>query len=411
MFTRILSIASRTLRMDASKVFRQGSWVISETMVTAISSFLVMVVMANILPKDVYGTYKYILALGAMLTTFSLTGLPTALTRAIAQGSDRSFVQGCVLGLRWSVGITVGATACALYYHFNNNDVMALGLLFAGIALPVIKNFQLYESYLSGTLHFKQKTIIAGLQQLFFGVLLASVAYFSGSVLVLVGTFFFSQALVYSVTFVYVLTTYRPRTNATPETFEYSKHLSAMSILSEVANQIDEVLTFHFLGAAQLATYTVALNLPKRLKGIFYNFSNIILPYLSTKDVRTIRKTVPHKVFLLFCLLSSVTLVYILSAPYIFTYLFPQYTEAVIYSQVGALTILFTSTMPFRQALLAHAQKRSLYISQISIPLCKILLTLILLPRYGIWGVVTALLLTRLYNSILYSILFMRMRL
>jgi O-antigen/teichoic acid export membrane protein len=88
----------------------------------------------------------------------------------------------------------------------------------------------------------------------------------------------------------------------------------------------------------------------------------------------------------------------ILALPTIFQLLFPTYLDSVIYAQWLAISLIFIPELLFGQALVAHLQKRSLYIINISSNLLKIILLLILLPVYGIWGAVYTLLLYLFYS-------------
>ncbi len=83
-------------------------------------------------------------------------------------------------------------------------------------------------------------------------------------------------------------------------------------------------------------------------------------------------------------------LLYIIIAPYLFKFFFPKYIDAVLYSQVAILSLLFFQKKLIAYTALAHASKKILYSMSIYASFFKIFLLIILLPIYGIWGAIFA---------------------
>jgi len=111
------------------------------------------------------------------------------------------------------------------------------------------------------------------------------------------------------------------------------------------------------------------------------------------------------KAVLLWLFALSLIIPYWLVAPYLFEYVFPKYEEYVLYSQVFALIMLFFPAMLFDSALKAHEQVTALYIQQTVVPISKLVLLLILVPFFGLWGVIYTMLINRL-SAFLLNIFF-----
>ena len=72
---RLLRKSERYFKTDMVYVARGGFWVTAGNIVSALAAFGLAVAYANLLPKESYGTYKYILSLAGIIGAFSLTGL------------------------------------------------------------------------------------------------------------------------------------------------------------------------------------------------------------------------------------------------------------------------------------------------------------------------------------------------
>ena len=84
--------------------------------------------------------------------------------------------------------------------------------------------------------------------------------------------------------------------------------------------------------------------------------------------------------------------------------------DSVLYSQIYIFTILFLPTLFFKQSLIAHAQKKALYVLNTLIPIGKILLLLVLLPTYGIMGALMALFIVQIVHTGAAITFFMNMK-
>ena len=124
-----------------------------------------------------------------------------------------------------------------------------------------------------------------------------------------------------------------------------------------------------------------------RFNGIF---KTLALPKLAERDIAALKQTLPRKMALHFLAAAVVAAVYIALAPTFFRLLFPQYLDAVLYSQALGLVILSAPGMWMGQTLIAHMRKWELYVVNIINPLFKMGLFVALIPFFGIWGAIAA---------------------
>jgi len=406
---KLLRWSERYTKTDMVYLAKGGSALSFGYVVSMIVGLLFAIGLANFLPKDVYGQYSFVLSLAGIIGAFTITGLGTATTRAVAQGYEGTLHKSFLSYMRWGALTFLISSAGALYYYINENYTLALSLLIVGSLSPIAASSSLYNAYLTGKKKFTTKAIYNVIQNILPPIAILSVAYVSENVVYIILTYFLSTALIGGLLYVRTLQAFKPNKETNDETIGYAKHLSLMDILGSISLHIDKVLVFHYLGAVQLAIYTFAITVPRRLQSFNKILKTLVFPKIAEQSLESIRKNIAQKAFLLFLGAIGITAAYIFAAPYIFTYLFPQYTDSIIYSQFFALTLLFFPSMLYNQTLLAHMRKKELYIIKISAPILRIVLLLILLPLYGIWGAISAILLTRLIEFILQLVLFYRM--
>jgi len=377
-----------------------GFWVSVKRTISVITGLSLSSALANLLPREMFGNYKFLLSAGGILTAFSLTGMGVAVTQAVSQGYEGSVKKGLQINLRWSVGMIVLSLGASLYYYINENNLLGTGFLILATTLPLIQSFNLAPAFLKGKKEFKKEAYYS-LPRLivpFIGLLIAVILTDNPVILVLV--YFVSQAIIIISTYYYTLYKNKINDKINARSINFSKHLSVMNILETVAGHVDKIMLFSMLGATPLAIYAFAVAPIRELRSLKTFFLTPAFPKLSQRPLNEFKKTLPYRMVLLFLILLMLVGSYILLAPYIYRILFPLYTESVLYSQVFSLTLLFMPIAILKEALTAHLKKKELYIIKTTTPLLRISSILILLPLYGIWGVILAILLVYVINAI-----------
>jgi len=398
----------RHTKTDIRYLAKGGFWVGLGHSAEMISGIIITIALANLLPKDVLGTYQYVLATALLLGAFTLTGMRTALIRSVAQGDKGLLRYAVITKLKWNLGIVAAAGAVAGYYYFMGNNTLGTAFLIVGTTAPFLESFRLYQSYLIGSENFRLNALLAILRRGLPTIIMVSTALYTTDILTLIATYFIINAIAVSI--VLWITTRNVTAVPTSDTsmVGYSKHLSLMGVLGQFSAQADKLLLWHYLGPVAVATFTIA-QLPTRYTSSSVGILRyLVLPKLAQRDFSTLKRTLPHKIFLFFLGTVLATIVYILLAPWLFSLVFPDYPEAVAISQVLALTLLFLPRNVLAQALTAHAKKKQLYTLTTSINLFKVVSLTILLPIFGIWGAVYALLITEVINLLLLSVVFYR---
>ena len=104
-------------------------------------------------------------------------------------------------------------------------------------------------------------------------------------------------------------------------------------------------------------------------------------------------------------LTGAVVILYIIIAPYFYKIFFPQYIASVPYSQMFILSFISLPAAFLGTVFQAKMMKKQLYLIKIA-PFVKIVFLAILIPFYGIWGAIAAIIGAQIFKLGLILFLF-----
>ena len=398
---RALHGSESFFQTDMIYLAKSGSWLSLSYGVAMIAGFGLSIAFANLLAKESFGTYKFILSMVGILGVFSLTGIGTAITQAVALDNGGSLRQGFRINLKWSIGMLLGGLGLSIYYYINGNALLSYSFLLAGVLSPITLSAGLYGAYLLGKKDFRRSSFYGMIHNIAPAAALILTLFLTKNLVIIITVYFFFGALV--SLFLYRTTTRayrRENRKEDPELVSYGGHLSAMEIIGTVTHHLDKILIFHYLGAAPLAIYAFAIAPVEQLQGGKKILSTLILPKLSEHPFEELQKSTPRKALLLTVYALLLALVYALLAPYFYKFFFPQYLDSVIYSQIYSLTLLAISATVCQEALVAHKKKKELYLQRTIVPVVQIVLFLVLLPFFGLLGLIMTHVIVRSFSAL-----------
>lgn len=378
-----------------------GSWLTLDKTVRVFTGLALATAFANLIPQDTYGTYKYVISAAGIISAFTLSGVGIAITRSVARGFDGAFREGAKARLKWSIGIVAVGVGTALYYYLQGNITLAAGMVMIAAFYPIIGYGGVYQNFLDGKKDFKRKSLYQIGTEIFEVGTLVAVLFLTNNVLWVLLAFFVTNSISAMIFYIRSLKVYQPSDETEPGMISYSKHLTAINIFHKITRHIDKILVWHYLGAVELAIYAFAELPVSKIRTMLGSVQQMALPKFSEKKLSTLQDTLSYKVILMTLGFLGVAVLYILIAPFFFDLLFPQYMEAVPYTQIYALAIVLFAGRIYEKVLEAHMQTKWLYISQFSSNVAKIVALLVLLPIYGIWGAVISLLIWESFRVIL----------
>ncbi len=389
-------------------VAKSGFWLNINQLVSIVSSLAISVLFAHLVSKEVFGIYKYILSIAGIGVAFSLTGMNTAVTRAVAQGYEGVLKESIKSQFKWNSMQLIFGLIVSTYYFINNNYVYGISFLLIAVMMPVSSIANTFNSFLNGKKEFKVASIYSIWSTIIYFIGMSSAILFSANVITLILAYYLTNTVA-NIYFCYKsIKRFNPNNNSRKEDIDYGKRLSLMNFISISATHLDSVIVYYFLGPVNLAIYSFATIIPEKIKNIFNFTATIALPKISEKEGSENSlnsSSIKNKIKLLGLAGILIALTYSLFAPLIFKIFFPEYLDSVIYSQVFSISLLVLAANISVSVLYAQSKKKPLYIFNVGGPIIKILITLIAVFFYGLWGAIIAKIISHLFLTLLSIVL------
>ena len=402
MYNKLIQKVHHHFRIDAHHYVSGSFWGLIAQGITVVGGLLVTVLFTRMLSESDYGIYRYILGVAALLSVFSLTGIDQAVLQASAKKFRSFYSETLFLSFKFNLIISGLACMCALYYFLAGNSTLSSGLLLIAFFQPIINTFQFFQSNLIGNSLFKKAANAQSLKVAVTFCLSIIAILFTHNILILL-LVFFSAASIANILAYYV---FKPKQSpATPRDvldkyILYAKHTSVRNIITEVSFRLDSILVFQFLGATNLAIYTIANLIPEQIKGTVKMFGILTIPKFSTHDTLQVTKNaIRRKIIPIFLVLTGISLLYVVFAPYLYTILFPKYLNSVIYSQIAILSLPATIGILPLTSLQVMLDEKKLYSLNLLVSIVSLTLTIALTITLGILGAIYARLATRYFNT------------
>ena len=400
---RLLRWSERIFRTDMRYTLKGIGWLTVSQIGIALVAFGSSIAFAHFVTKEAYGTYRFLLSVFWTLSAFSLTGLSTAATQAIARGDEGVYRRSFRLTVLWSIPISLISIPGAAYYFLQHNITLAIGLLIMAAIGPFMQASFLFGIYLEAKREFRLYSLFGIALNFFPALLLVLSMFLTKEPIVFFAIYLIGNVAIGLAFGWWVYFRFKPNDKVNTEYFKNGSHFSAMNVLATIAQQVDKLLIFHYLGAAQLAIYTFALALPEQAKGLLNNIGTLAFPKFSQRSAQEIEANLWRRMGYYTAFLVVVTLVYVLLAPIFFKIFFPTYSDAIWYSQLFALSLIFVSNTVPLTVLQAQAAKLELYIFNILSPIVQILALFVFILMYGLLGVIIARIVARIFNLVLLS--------
>lgn len=399
--TKLFSLLKKTekyTKTDNVYLAKGGFWLTSSRAVVSLSSFLLAVAFANLLNPVLYGNYKYVISLVGFLSIFTLKGLGNALSQAVSRGLEGGFYSFFKIKIKFACLQSLGVIILGAYYSYQNNYLLALPLFFIAFLLPLRSAFSLIASFLPGQKNFRLNAKYQSIQNLItagslIAFLLLATQFTSHRLLiifVLTALYFTTETVCNGIFYYQIKKKLKPNKTEDKKTKKFGYHLTFINFLEQIIQYLDQILVFHNFGASQLAMYTFALLPVNKLKEPVQMVSALAAPKLSIKNPSELKKNLLPKVFKLLVLTALVIAFYGLTAPWVFKFFFPRYTEAIFYSQIYAISLLGVGYLMASTALTCQMAIKKYYWLEVSSTVLDIILLVGGFYWLGILGIILA---------------------
>ncbi len=397
------------LGIDLSYVLKNGGIVVLSHTVGTLCGFGITLLLGNFVDSTTYGQYKYVVAVAGILGAFALTGGPSAVLQSVAKGFEGAYLREERLTIQWGLIPLFLSGIGGIYYLLQDQLILGIGLILVSGLSYLQSIVSLHVAFLNGKRDFErlaQNQMIAGIVNLL-GIL-AAVLLNLTSVLWIILAYNGSQ-LLFQLYARYTTRARYPMNNELDATeSNLSRHISLSNITTVVAEYIDKILIFQFLGPYQLALYAFSVGIPDQVRSLNKLVNTIVVPKLSVKNDSDLKASVTRHTKTYFALTCVITIMFWFIAEPLYHLLFPQYVEAAKYASLYMCILpIVASGMLYGHALQIQNRIGSLYSTKFIDAILKIILFVLLIPRLGVLGAILGILIgkavTMLVQFILYS--------
>lgn len=402
---RLLRSSEKYTKTDMVYLSRGGTWLTLGQVVSAVASFLLTIAFANLLPQETYGTYKYILSVCGILAIPALSEMSTAIIHATSRGDEGAIFPAFFTKIRWAALGGIGSLFVAGYYLYAGNTLLAVAFLIAAIFIPIMDAPTLYDSVLQGKKDFRRSVSYSAISQVIYVTTIVGMLFLTKELLFVLLAYFVSITASRYYFFRKTLHVYPPNNKHDEAVIPYGKHMSVIKGLNTLVGGILGVFIFHFAGSAALAVYTIALAPIERVRGLLGILSNLLLPKIAHHEweipsfLSFCRKmTVP------FMILLAGILGYIGIAPLLYHAFFPRYLDSIFYSQLFALSLLFTfATIILSTILRGKRKTKEQYVTSIIDMATSLGVAIPALYFWGLTGLILGLTINKIINTVALS--------
>jgi O-antigen/teichoic acid export membrane protein len=382
---------SSIMKTDVLYLVKGGFWLSLGQGASSLAGLISAYFFANFLSREVYGIYTYCISIIGILCITALQGLSITLIQTTANGKDGFFLPAAKERAKWALIGGFISLGIAVYYFTKHDQALGAAFLIISLFIPIFDPLNSYGAFLTGKKDYKTVAFFNAATR--FGPMLfivPSLFLFPNNLVAILLVYLLAHTSFRALLFWITWKKYHPITLNDQKAMSFGKHLSFVGALGTLAGEIDKVLTFQFLGPAQLSIYSFAILPISQLKKPTSIISTLTLPKMSQRNFEELKKSVPKKMLVYFLFLLPMAVLYVLIAPWAYKIFFPQYMESVIYSQVFVISLLLRPVLLIDQALVSQLAKKAVYITKLAFPALKITLLILLLPRFHLWGVIAA---------------------
>lgn len=402
----LMDKSSSFIGLDLKYFASGGFWLIFASVASALGGLLLSSLFSKLWPQDVYGQFTFLTSALGFISLTALPGMGQAITQAVSEGKEGVYKNASLIVAKWSIIGTLLLIAGSCYFYFRQNPNLAAATFASALAFPITTTASFYNSYLTGKKLFKQVAIFSTIAQYSSIIATALALYFLPT---LAWVAFFSAWSTAIVNVILTLLALKKIKNETTDykILEFGKHLSFSQMFPVGAEYFDRFVIPILLGFSTNAVYAFAILIPVQIHSFLKIFINLAQPKIVEIDNKTLHKDLFKKGFQLELLIFVVVLLYIVSAPYIFDVLYPEYKkDSLFISQIFSLSLLYFPGNLFGLGLIKKRSAKSIYANNVTYALVSILSLLILVPTFGILGAALSKIISRFYHAILQIYLF-----
>jgi O-antigen/teichoic acid export membrane protein len=377
--------------VNARSLAKNSAYVTTSHAVAMLRGIVTGYIVARLFPRELYGEYQWILAVVGTLASIGIPEVYKASARAIARGNDgalRSVAFRQLLFCLVVSGVLLGMIP--IVHHFHERDVTLL-LVAAAVLFPLS---QVSGTLFSGVTLGKSNFLLALKANVVWSVIMILTTvliliYQPSPLLMLIATLTIPSVIYLAFTLPKLPKS--AKNNGAGAIVRYGLELTLLNLPITLSSRLDYFLVSAYFGLNQLAVLSVALLIPEQVKVWAGELLTITFQSQARgEDSPARRKKLLKIVGGMTLIFAAVILLYIVLAPLIFTWLFPNYMDAIFLTQAAAAILITVPSSLLVQYLEAQAMIHALRWTRWIAAVVYCVTLIVLVPKFGLIGAIIA---------------------
>jgi len=338
--------------LDLSYFIKGGFWLSVGQISSTLKAFILSLIFANLLSKEIFGQYSFVMATIGLASSFALPGMAYAVIQSVARGYDGTYFKALKQVFKWSWLGSLFLLSIAIYGKFSGRIYGAIIFLIVASIFP----FYSFKSYYS--------TLLQGVLSGYF-------------------TLFYVKRYIHN-------------DKIEEDSIKFGKRVSFSLAFSNIANYFDSLIITYFLGFSDLAIFKIVTLLPNQIKVLINTFTPMLLPKIASKNIK--KKDLMKHFKKFFLIVVFLILIYLIIAPFIFKWFYPKYYDYVWLSMIYHLSFIsFLSILPYTYL---TKEKKGDYLNKMYfITNCLLIIfSLVFIYYLGLFGAIISRILYRFVN-------------
>ncbi len=369
---------------------------IKDSLLMAMTSFILMLIgivsqyfLAHYLTQGEYGEFQLIISWIAVLSFFSLNSFNTIVTKASAQNYSLFFRKASIIGFLFSITGSVLLFIVAIFFEVNKIELFIIAAIF----FPFYTGINFAQNFYTGKKEYKKYSILVIGTQLLVSSSQIILLLISNSLKEVMFVSLLATSIVNLFITIFIIKKLKNEKKNKERELELTKYgiqLSLINIIPAIAGKIQFIILNAYTSPVILAIYAAAQIFPDKVKGLF---KSLIVPfsvYLASKEkeksLRIVKNSIP--LLLIYGIISTIIIIIIL--PVLISIVYgDKYNASIYYALFLVVDLIF---MPINgiisSVIIYHGYKKTYGIITIVKSALSIILYLILIPFYSIYGIV-----------------------
>ena len=393
-------------------------WVIVAQIIGIIGNMGLIVLLTNNLSKYDFGQFQLLITTVALSNVAALNGLNKSNLKGAAKGYDQILIKSLRLSLKFTLPLMLLALAFALYkYVFQEFDFFTLTVLAFG-CFGVVYSFNLYGSYLNGKRKFFHARLFSVLIVVFRFLVLGVGSIWFKDVAVLILLDFGIQLLIAIIGMLYALSLADEKNKEIVDQSNEIKNLvrlgwgfTGLAGFNLLASKMEKII----LGAIDpisLASYQVGALVPNTIKSNVKTFISVPISYWVKLEAKDNSIVITKYWYLLVGLGIASFIFVVIFLKLILTLFFSaDYSSSLGIGYILSLSLgfIFFANI-ISNFFIYQGYERILYKISIGFSLLKISTYALVIPMYGIYGLIYSIVTIETLSFLVLLFLFLRVK-